>query len=161
MGPWGGAAVARAHRGRRRAATSGRAWPRWSRPGCEIELARAHLLYGEWLRRGKRRREARDQLRRALGLFEDGQAPAFAERTRAELSAIGEHSPSAAEPGRPEFTPQELTVARLAASGHTNAEIGATMFLSVNTVDYHLRKVFAKLGISSRRQLSDRLDLPR
>jgi len=129
--------------------------------GSEIEIARTHLLYGEWLRRERRRREARDQLRRALGLFEDGRAPAFADRARAELQAIGERSPAAGEQGHPEFTPQELTVARLAASGHTNAEIGATMFLSVNTIDYHLRKVFQKLGISSRRQLSDRLDLPR
>ena len=123
----------------------------------EVELARTHLLYGEWLRRARRRRHARDHLRRAADLFERSEAPAFAERARHELEATGEvlREPGT-EPG-PGLTTQELTVARLAAAGSTNAEIGATMFLSVNTVDYHLRKVFQKLGISSRRQLSDRL----
>jgi DNA-binding CsgD family transcriptional regulator len=128
--------------------------------GIEIELARTHLLYGEWLRRAKRRRDAREQLRRALELFERGQAPAFAQRARNELQAIGEHYPASGAPGGLDLTAQELTVARLAASGNTNAEIGATMFLSVNTVDYHLRKVFQKFGISSRRQLTDRLGPP-
>lgn len=126
--------------------------------GIDIELARAHLLYGEWLRRTKRRKDAREQLRRALDLFERGQAPAFAQRARNELEAIGEQSPAAEPRGTLDLTTQELTVARLAAAGHTNAEIGATMFLSPNTVDYHLRKVFQKLGISSRRQLADRVD---
>lgn len=128
--------------------------------GIEIDLARTHLLYGEWLRRGKRRREAREHLRRALELFENGRAPAFAHRARSELGALGEHSAAAGAPGPLDLTAQELTVAQLAASGSTNAEIGATMFLSVNTVDYHLRKVFQKLGISSRRQLADHLAPP-
>jgi DNA-binding CsgD family transcriptional regulator len=123
----------------------------------EIELARAHLLYGEWLRRARRRREAREQLRRALELFEHGQAPVFARRARTELHAIGDRPASAGVPDPLDLTVQQLTVARLAAAGHTNAEIGSTMFLSPNTVDYHLRKVFQKLGISSRRQLADRV----
>ena len=121
-----------------------------------IELARTRLLYGEWLRRARRRRDARVQLRLALEVFEESQAPAFAQRARTELEATGERSPDALAAGGPDLTAQELTVARLAAAGHTNPEIGATLFISPNTVDYHLRKVFQKLGISSRRQLSDR-----
>lgn len=123
-----------------------------------IELGRAHLVYGEWLRRARRRRDAREHLHAALEVFERGQAPAFAHRTRAELAALGDRAAPAAVPDALDLTAQQLTVARLAAAGHTNAEIGATMFLSPNTVDYHLRNVFHKLGISSRRQLADRLD---
>lgn len=122
-----------------------------------IELGRAHLLYGEWLRRARRRRDAREELHAALDLFERGQAPAFAHRTRAELRAVGDQAAQVAARDPLDLTTQQLTVARLAASGHTNAEIGATMFLSPNTVDYHLRNVFHKLGISSRRQLAERL----
>ncbi len=128
--------------------------------GLEIEQARAHLLYGEWLRRRRRRKDAGAHLRRALELFESGRAPAFAQRARNELRALGERAPATGDHGHLDLTTQERTVAKLAATGHTNAEIGATMFLSVNTVDYHLRKVFQKLGISSRRQLTDRLDPP-
>lgn len=123
-----------------------------------IELGRAHLLYGEWLRRTRRRGDAREQLHAALGLFEHGQARAFAHRARAELSAVGDQAAPAGVRDPLDLTSQQLTVARLAAAGHTNAEIGATMFLSPNTVDYHLRNVFHKLGISSRRQLADRLE---
>ena len=126
--------------------------------GLDIELARAHLLYGEWLRRARRRRDAREHLHQALELFERGQAPAFARRARIELQAIGDRSAPSGAPDTLDLTVQQLTVARLAAAGHTNAEIGATMFLSANTVDYHLRKVFQKLGISSRRQLADLVD---
>ena len=124
-----------------------------------VERGRTHLLYGEWLRRQKRRRDAREQLGIALDLFERSAAPAFVERARAELTATGLKAQSAAEPESLGLTPQELTVARLAGSGSTNAEIGATLFISANTVDYHLRKVFQKLGISSRRQLADRLEI--
>jgi DNA-binding CsgD family transcriptional regulator len=129
-----------------------------STTGTEIDLARAHLVYGEWLRRSRRRRDARAQLRAGLELFEAHGAPWFARRAAAELEAMGEFAASSGPPvGVADLTAQELTVARLAAAGRTNAEIGSTMFLSANTVDYHLRKVFQKLGISSRRQLSDRL----
>jgi DNA-binding NarL/FixJ family response regulator len=127
----------------------------------ETELARSHLVFGEWLRRNRRRREATEQLRRALELFEQIDAPAFVARARSELAALGEgtvddRSRTADRPG-PELTVQEQLVARLAASGHTNAEIASTMFLSANTVDYHLRKIFQKLGVSSRRQLRDHI----
>jgi len=125
--------------------------------GLDLDLARAHLLYGEWLRRARRRRDAREHLRRALDIFDNADAGAFARRARNELEATGERSTEARTRSGADFTAQELTVAQLAADGKTNAEIGASMFLSVNTVDYHLRKVFAKLGISSRRQLADRL----
>ncbi|WP_353952757.1 AAA family ATPase [Knoellia sp. S7-12] len=122
----------------------------------EVERGRSHLLYGEWLRRTKRRRDARDQLRMAVDLFERSQAPIFVQRAQNELTATGLTSEAASEPQPLGLTSQELTVARLAESGSTNAEIGATLFISTNTVDYHLRKVFQKLGISSRRQLRER-----
>ena len=126
-----------------------------------IDLGRAHLLYGEWLRRSRRRAQARTQLHHAHRLFEREQAPAFAARAARELDALGDHPTVVGAVAECALTAQELTVARLAAAGSTNAEIGATMFLSPNTVDYHLRKVFQKLGISSRRQLADHIDTSR
>ncbi|WP_062430792.1 helix-turn-helix transcriptional regulator [Herbidospora daliensis] len=124
---------------------------------AEIELGRAHLVYGEWLRRQRRRREAGEQLHIAARLFERAGAHIFVPRTKAELEAAGLKAATAAGSEMPDLTTQELTIARLAAVGRTNAEIAANLFISVNTVDYHLRKVFQKLGISSRRQLADKL----
>ncbi|MER7166068.1 AAA family ATPase [Micromonospora sp. NPDC000207] len=127
--------------------------------GCRarVEEGRAHLAYGEWLRRTRRRAAARPHLRRAAEIFGSAGADAFTGRAGRELRALGD-TWEEATPARPAgLTSQELTAAELAAAGHTNAEIGAAMFLSVNTVDYHLRKVFQKLGVSSRRQLADRL----
>ncbi|WP_059014228.1 LuxR family transcriptional regulator [Mycobacterium sp. M26] len=120
------------------------------------ELARAHLVFGEWLRREKRRRDAREHLRTAVGIFDRIDATPFGDRARAELAATGERNSDRHVIGGVEMSPQEAAVARMAADGHTNAEIGAALFISANTVDYHLRKVFAKLGVSSRRQLTER-----
>jgi DNA-binding CsgD family transcriptional regulator/tetratricopeptide (TPR) repeat protein len=117
-------------------------------------LARSHLVYGEWLRRAKRPRAARDSLRIAHRLFEEIGAQAFARRARLELSAAGETVPARAARRGHDLTPQEEQVARLAAGGATNAEIAGQLYLSPNTVDYHLRKVFRKLGITSRRHLA-------
>lgn len=119
-------------------------------------LGRAHLLFGEWLRRMKRRRDAREHLRRAIAIFDGIEAQAFADRASAELAATGDRTSDRQLIGGVEMSPQEAAVARMAAEGRTNAEIGATLFISTNTVDYHLRKVFAKLGVSSRRQLTER-----
>ncbi|PZU41186.1 MAG: helix-turn-helix transcriptional regulator, partial [Microbacterium sp.] len=120
------------------------------------DVGRAHLLYGEWLRRGKRRHDAREHLQKALLIFERCHAPAFAGRARRELEGTGVRAGVDASRSADDLTPQESAVARLAASGRTNPEIGAALFISVNTVDYHLRKVFRKLGVTSRRQLSER-----
>ena len=116
-------------------------------------LARAHLLYGEWLRREDRRADAREQLRVAYAMLSDMGMEAFAERARHELLATGETVRKRTVETLDELTPQEAQVARLAAGGQTNPEIGAQLFLSPRTVEWHLSKVFGKLGISSRREL--------
>jgi DNA-binding CsgD family transcriptional regulator len=121
-------------------------------PGAET-LARARLLYGEWLRRQHRRVDAREQLRVAHTMLSDMGMEAFAERARRELLATGETVRKRTVETLDELTPQEVQVARLAADGQTNPEIGAQLFLSPRTVEWHLSKVFGKLGISSRKQL--------
>jgi DNA-binding CsgD family transcriptional regulator len=126
---------------------------RLSRTRLRPELARAHLLYGEWLRCENRRVDAREQLRAAHAMFSDIGMEAFAERARRELLATGETVRKRTVKTLDELTPQEAQVARLAADGQTNAEIGAQLFLSPRTVEWHLRKVFGKLGVSSRKQL--------
>ena len=122
-----------------------------------VHHARAHLVYGEWLRRQQRRVDAREHLRAAHDMFGRFGATAFAERARLELQATGETVRKRTMEGYDVLTAQETQVARLAAAGHTNPEIGAQLFISPRTVEYHLRKVFTKLDISSRRQLHGRL----
>ncbi len=127
---------------------------RLGRTRMRVDLARTHLLYGEWLRRERRRTDARAQLRTAHDMFDAIGMEAFAERARRELLATGETARKrTAAPSGPQLTPQEEQVARLAAEGLTNPEIGARLFISAKTVQYHLSKVFTKLGISSRSQL--------
>ena len=120
---------------------------------ARAELARAHLLYGEWLRRQRRRAEARVQLRTAYGMLDAMGMEAFAARARSELRATGETARKRAIATAVELTPQEARIARLARDGLSNPEIGARLFLSPRTVQYHLGKVFTKLGITSRGQL--------
>jgi DNA-binding CsgD family transcriptional regulator len=130
---------------------------RLGRTQLRPELARARLLYGEWLRRQGRRSQAREQLRTAHGMFDEIGMEAFAERARRELTATGEtarkRTARAAAQASEALTAQEAQVARLARDGLSNPEIGARLFISAHTVQHHLGKVFAKLGISSRGQL--------
>ncbi len=126
---------------------------RLARTRFRAQLARAHLLYGEWLRRERRRADAREQLRTAYGMLEAMGIGAFAERARRELAATGETARKRTVETTAELTAQEIQVARLARDGLTNPEIGARLFISARTVQYHLSKVFAKLAISSRTQL--------
>ena len=118
------------------------------------ELARSHLLYGEWLRRQGRKREARDQLRSAYDMFSSMELRAFADRARGELEATGERARKRSVETESQLTPQEAQVARLAGQGLRNQEIAAQLFVSASTVEYHLVKVFRKLGVTSRTQLA-------
>jgi DNA-binding CsgD family transcriptional regulator len=130
----------------------------WTR--LRPELARGHLLYGEWLRRQGRRVDARDQLRTAHEMLVMIGMEAFADRARRELLATGERVRKRSVETSTELTPQEDQIARLARDGLSNPEIGAHLFLSARTVEWHLRKVFTKLGISSRKQLRTALSQP-
>ena len=134
---------------------------RLGRTRLRPELARAHLLYGEWLRRENRRLDAREQLRIAHEQFTSIGMEAFAERARAELQATGEHVRRHAVETRDDLTAQERQIAEMARDGLSNPEIGARLFLSPRTVEWHLRHVFGKLGIKSRRGLADTLPDPR
>ena len=126
---------------------------RLGRSRAAVELARSRLLYGEWLRRANRRTDARELLRSAHADFSRFGAQAFAERTRRELLATGETVRRLTPDTRDALTPQELQVARLAGDGQTNPEIGAQLFISPRTVEYHLHKVFRKLDVESRKGL--------
>jgi ATP/maltotriose-dependent transcriptional regulator MalT len=118
-----------------------------------VYLARAHLVYGEWLRRENRRLEAREQLHIAHEAFHRFGAEAFAERARRELLATGATVDRHTVVTHEGLTTQEEQITRLARQGHTNAEIGAQLFISARTVEWHLRNVYTKLGITSRREL--------
>jgi DNA-binding CsgD family transcriptional regulator len=130
---------------------------RLGRTRIRVHLARTQLVYGEWLRRENRRVDAREQLRAAHELLSDMGMEAFAERARGELLATGETVRKRTAETLDDLTPQELQIAQRAAEGRTNAEIGAQLFLSPRTVEWHLRKVFGKLGVSSRKELRSAL----
>jgi DNA-binding CsgD family transcriptional regulator len=130
---------------------------RLGRTRNHLQLARAHLLYGEWLRRERRRVDGREQLRIALEMFTSMGIEAFAGRAERELLSTGERVRKRSVETREELTAQEGHVARLARDGLSNAAIGARLFISQHTVAYHLRKVFSKLDISSRNQLGQAL----
>jgi DNA-binding CsgD family transcriptional regulator len=130
---------------------------RLGRTHLRFEHARAHQFYGEWLRRERRRSEAREHLHRAHAMFSDFGMPAFAERARIESNATGARARKRISETQDDLTPQEAQISRLAAEGATNAEIAARLFLSPSTIDYHLRKAFRKLGVKSRHQLAQHL----
>jgi DNA-binding CsgD family transcriptional regulator len=139
---------------------------RLGRTRIRAELARAHLLYGEWLRRQGRRRDAREQLRTAYQMLDTMGMAGFAERAHKELMATGETARKRTIETVDELTAQEAQIARLACSGRSNPEISIQLFISPRTVEWHLRKVFTKLGISSRKELRvaladlDRIPVP-
>jgi DNA-binding CsgD family transcriptional regulator len=126
---------------------------RLGRTHIRAELARAHLVYGEWLRREQRRLDARTQLHTAYDLFTEMGLEAFAERARRELRATGETARKRTAETSGELTAQEALIAQLARDGLSNPEIGGRLFISPRTVEYHLRKVFLKLDITSRNEL--------
>jgi DNA-binding CsgD family transcriptional regulator len=126
---------------------------RLERTRIAVHLARAHLVYGEWLRRENRRIDAREHLRTAHEMFSKAGAEAFTERARRELLATGETARPRTDETRSVLTPQESQIARLARDGLSNPEIGAQLFISPRTVQYHMHKVFLKLEITSRNQL--------
>jgi DNA-binding CsgD family transcriptional regulator len=126
---------------------------RLGRTRLRPELARTHLLFGEWLRRERRRLDARDQLRTAYEMFETMGMEAFAERASRELRATGATARKRSVETRSDLTAQEAQIATMARDGLSNAEIGTRLFISAHTVEYHLRKVFNKLAINSRNQL--------
>jgi DNA-binding CsgD family transcriptional regulator len=121
------------------------------------DIGRTRLLYGEWLRRQQRQRDARDQLRRAHELFVEFGMSAFANRAEAELLATGERARKRTVDTQVDLTPQEARISRMAAEGATNQEIAGQLFISTATVEYHLSKVYRKLGIRSRTQLANTL----
>jgi len=127
----------------------------WLRGTCaRVALGRAHLLFGEWLRRRGRRVDAREHLTLALEVFRDVCLSGFADRARRELLATGQTVRKRTDETRLDLTAREAHIAQIAAQGCTNPEIGEQLFLSPRTVEWHLRKIFTKLGISSRRELS-------
>jgi len=130
---------------------------RLGRTRCRAELGRTRLLFGEWLRREGRRVDAREHLRSAHDLFSSLGAEGFGERARRELAATGGTTRARPPGSRDSLTAQEAQIARLAASRRTNTEIGAQLFISPRTVEWHLRKVFTKLAVSSRRELAEAL----
>jgi DNA-binding CsgD family transcriptional regulator len=137
-----------------RAATASR----WRR--MRAHLARARLSYGEWLRLENRRVDAREQLQQAYEIFATMRADGFADRARRELLASGEKVRRRRDDTRDELTHQEEQIARLARDGRTNPQIGAELYISPRTVEWHLRKVYTKLGISSRKGLRGALRSP-
>jgi DNA-binding CsgD family transcriptional regulator len=131
-----------------------RAIDRLAPTALRLDLARTHLLLGEWLRRESRPADAREELRIAHGLFTEFGCEGYAERARIELRATGERLRRETANSSARLTPQEARAAQLVAQGCTNVEIAAQMFISPSTVEYHLHKVFRKLGIKSRTQLA-------
>jgi RNA polymerase sigma factor (sigma-70 family) len=131
---------------------------RLTRTRVAVDLARAHLLYGEWLRRQPRRVDARKELRIAYEMFTDFGMDAFAGRARIELQATGEHARRRTVDALGQLTPQEAEISRLVARGNTNREIAAQLFISPSTVEYHLHKAFRKLGVKSRTELARRMN---